>query len=76
MKIVKRGSKRSILEVTLREGKNRQVRRMLAKLGLPVKKLTHIRMGSLELRGVGVGRVRPLTRIEVKELRELVNQKS
>ncbi len=75
IKIVKRGTKRSVLEVTLREGKNRQVRRMLAKLGLPVRKLTRIRMGSLELRGIGVGRVRPLTRSELVELKQLVKEK-
>lgn len=75
VKIVKRGSKQSVLEITLRESKNRQVRRMLAKLGLPVKKLARIRMGPLILKGIGVGRARRLTPGELKELRELVNQK-
>jgi len=75
VKIVTRGVKQSLLEITLREGKNRQVRRMLAKLGLPVKKLIRIRMGSLILRGVGVGRARRLTFREVDQLRELVNEK-
>lgn len=75
VKIVKRGTKQSVLEITLREGKNRQVRRMLAKLGLPVKKLTRIRMGPLVLSGVGIGRVRRLTPVEVGKLKELVSEK-
>jgi 23S rRNA pseudouridine2605 synthase len=60
------------LEVTLREGKNRQVFRMLAKLGLHVKKLIRIRFGPLLLKGAGVGRVRRLTSSEVSQLKDLV----
>jgi pseudouridine synthase len=74
VKIIKRGNARSVLEITLREGKNRQVRRMLAKLGLPVRKLTRIRMGPLVLKGIGVGRIRRLTPVEVATLKELVNK--
>jgi 23S rRNA pseudouridine2605 synthase len=74
IKIVKRGSTSSLLEITLRESKNRQVRRMFAKLGIPVRKLTRIRMGPLELKGIGVGRARRLTPAELKELKELVNE--
>jgi pseudouridine synthase len=74
VKIIRKG-KRSIIEVTLREGKNRQVYRMLAKLGLSVSKLVRIRLGSLELRGVGVGRTRRLTAAEVSKLKALVSGK-
>jgi pseudouridine synthase len=72
VKIIHRGFKRSIIEVTLREGKNRQVRRMLAKLGLPVKKLVHVQMGPLVLKGVGVGRTRRLTSGEISRLKASV----
>ncbi len=75
VKIIKKGSTRSLLEITLRESKNRQVRRMLAKLGLPVRKLARIRMGSLVLKGIGIGRARRLTPRELTELRQLVDQK-
>lgn len=60
----------SVLEITLREGRNRQVRRMLAKLGHPVRELKRIRIGPLSLRGLGTGRVRQLTPSEVQRLRE------
>ena len=75
VKIIKRGHERSILEVTLTEGKNRQIRRMLAKLNLPVKKLTRIKLGTLELKGVGVGRIRRIMPFELDKLKKLVNQK-
>jgi pseudouridine synthase len=74
VKIVSKG-KRSMIEVTLREGKNRQIYRMLAKLGFSVSKLIRVRLGSLELKGVGVGRTRRLTAVEVSRLKALVSGK-
>lgn len=74
VKIVRRG-KRSILEVTLREGKNRQLYRMFAKVGFSVGRLIRIRLGSLELKGVGVGRTRRLTAVEISKLKALVSGK-
>ena len=60
-----------ILEITLREGRNREIRRMLAKIGYRVRSLTRIRMGKLSIRGLPVGAFRPLTRPEVECLRGL-----
>jgi 23S rRNA pseudouridine2605 synthase len=57
------------VEVTIREGRNRQVRRMLAALGFPVKKLERIAMGPLRLKGVQRGYWRELTRGEVQALK-------
>ena len=69
VKIVRRGNDRSTLEITLREGRNRQVRRMLAKVGHPVQRLTRVKIGPLSLRGVKTGRFRPLSAIELKNLK-------
>ena len=71
VKIMRRGPKRSMLEITLREGRNRQVRRMLARLGHPVRQLTRVRNGRLTLRGLGPGKYRPLKPAEVNALRGL-----
>jgi len=68
VKILKRGHKESLVEVTIRQGLNRQVRRMLAKVGLPVKSLTRTRIGKLTARGLGVGNFRTLTKAEVTYL--------
>src|SRR5690348_6741323 len=47
IKIARRSRDKSVLEITIREIRNRQVRRMLAKLGHKVRDLTRIRMGPL-----------------------------
>lgn len=75
IRVVKRGRDRSILELTLREGRNRQVRRMLAKVGHKVRELTRVRMGPLTLHNLEPGEVRPLTHREVRELKELPEQR-
>lgn len=69
-KIIKRGRDSSVLELTLREGRVAQIRRMLARLGHKVRDLTRVRMGPLTLEGLAVGHVRPLTAREVKELKK------
>ncbi|MFT5424011.1 MAG: 23S rRNA pseudouridine2605 synthase [Phycisphaerales bacterium] len=58
------------VELTLREGRNRQVRRMLAAVGFPVLKLERIGMGPLQLRGVARGQWRELTSAEIRNLRQ------
>jgi 23S rRNA pseudouridine2605 synthase len=72
VKILKRGHKESLVEVTIRQGLNRQVRRMLAKVGLPVKSLTRTRVGKLTARGLGVGKFRALTKEEVAYLKKTI----
>lgn len=69
VKILHRGRQESQLEITLREGRNREVRRMLAALGHRVVKLKRIRLGPLQIRGLGVGKVRALSPQEVRALK-------
>lgn len=76
VRIVKRGRDKSQLEMTLREGRNRQVRRMLARLGHKVRDLTRIKMGPLTLKGLGPGEFRPLTSRELRELREMAQSRA
>ena len=72
IKIARRSRDKSILEITIREGRNRQVRRVLARLGHKVRDLTRIRMGPLTLEGLAVGQFRPLTHREIWQLRNAV----
>lgn len=58
-----------IIEMTLREGKNRHIRRMMDALGYPVSKLKRERYGLLTLKGMQPGDCRRLTPHEVKRIR-------
>lgn len=55
-------------EIILREGRNRQVRRMLAAVGFPVLRLIRRAVGPLTLEGLGPGDWRELTKKEVRNL--------
>lgn len=59
---------RQWLRLTLREGRKREVRRMLAAVGLPVEYLQRVRIGPLKLGELPVGKARPLSRSEVAAL--------
>lgn len=56
------------LEMTLTEGKNRQVRRMTAALGFPTLRLIRISIAHLQLKGLQPGEWRNLTHSEIKDL--------
>jgi len=71
VKILKRRHNESSIEITIKQGLNRQVRRMLANVGLPVKSLTRTSFGKLTVRGLGVGKFRTLTRAEVAHLKKI-----
>jgi 23S rRNA pseudouridine2605 synthase len=71
VRVLRRGRNKSLVEVTIREGRNRQVRRMLAHLGHEVKDLVRTRIGPVVVRGLGVGSSRPLTVDEVAALRRM-----
>lgn len=62
----------ALLEVTLLEGRNRQLRRMMEALGTEVKSLKRIKYAGLDLKGVRLGRWRTLRRKEVHQLRKMV----
>lgn len=57
------------LTITLKEGRNRQVRRMCAAIGHPVRKLTRLRMGPIRLGDLRPGHWRELSAAEVTKLR-------
>jgi pseudouridine synthase len=61
---------RTTLSVTLTEGQNREIRRLLARLGFKVRKLKRTAMGPLQLKGLSPGHWRPLTTAEVRALRK------
>ena len=58
-----------VVELTIREGKKRQVRRMLEAVGHRVVELERVAFGPLGLRGLEQGQSRRLTKAEVERLR-------
>lgn len=69
VKVERTGKDRTYMKVTLREGKNREIRRVFAKLGYPVIELKRIRIGELNLHGLSPGEYRFLQKHEVDALR-------
>ncbi|HTI50057.1 MAG TPA: pseudouridine synthase [Planctomycetaceae bacterium] len=72
-RILKVHKQSALLEIVLMEGQNREIRRLLAKLGHKVQRLQRVALGPLELGPVPIGQFRPLTSQEVRELYTLVN---
>jgi 23S rRNA pseudouridine2605 synthase len=60
-RLLRHGGKNSWLEITLDEGQNRQIRRLLEALGVRVLRLVRVSIGPLALGGLNKGAVRPLT---------------
>jgi 23S rRNA pseudouridine2605 synthase len=68
VRIKTRGKQSTILEMVLDEGRNREVRRLLARVGHKVQRLKRIAVGPVRLGDLPVGAVRPLTKKEVESL--------
>lgn len=69
VQILRASETKTWLELTLREGRNREVRRMCAAVGYSVEKLVRVRFGPLVLDGLPVGAYRPLTPAEIRALK-------
>ena len=64
----------TVIEITIHEGRNRQVRRMCEAIGHPVLQLKRIQVGNLTLEGMRRGQSRELTKEELRELKALLRQ--
>jgi len=71
IKIAHRSRHESVLEITLREGRQTMLRRMLARVGHKVRDLMRVKMGPLNLHKLAPGEMRTLTEREVRELKKL-----
>ena len=75
-RIVSRQGQATTLELVLAEGKKREIRRMLSKLGHKVMSLNRIAVGPISLKGLSVGECRSLSRHEVELLRKVASGES
>lgn len=71
VRIVAVRSEHSVVDLTLHEGRNRQVRRMFDRLGHPVVELTRLRFGPIALGALPPGRTRPPSAREAGALERL-----
>lgn len=69
------GGDRTMLAMTLHEGQNREIRRVLARLGLKVRKLKRVAIGPIQMKTLRSGAWRELTGPEVRKLRKTVGLK-
>lgn len=66
--------RKSLLKLGIREGKNRQIRRMCAALGYDVTRLIRTQIGPIKLGNLGVGQCRQLTVQELGKLQQAVKR--
>jgi len=64
----------SVVDITVHEGRNRQVRKMFEALGHPVQTLVRLRFGPISLGDLGLGLVRGLTERELTALQRIAEQ--
>lgn len=65
VKILTQEKNRVVLEISIKEGRNRQIRKMCEFVGLEVARLKRISIGGLKLRMLGVGKWRELSQEEI-----------
>ena len=75
LKSIDKKKETSILELTIHEGKNHQIKKMFESLGYKVTKLRREKYANLDLKGLLPGEYRPLTVKEVKILYSLCKKK-
>lgn len=67
-RVLRQGARNAWLEIVLDEGRNRQIRRLLAVHGLGVVRLLRVAIGDLALGDLAKGAWRPLTDVEISAL--------
>jgi pseudouridine synthase len=68
VKRIRDSGRYTFFEITLTEGRNRQVRRMVETLGAKVLKLVRTEIGAIRIADLQIGKYRPLTDQEVRGL--------
>ena len=72
-RVAGRSGARGAVRLVMTEGRKREVRRLLAAIGLPVTRLVRVRVAAVRLGGLAPGELRELTHDEVIALRQLVD---
>ena len=70
VRLLRQSERKTTYEITISEGRNRQIRRMCEEAGVRVLRLCRVREGNLTLGDLGVGKWRYLTAEELTELKK------
>ncbi|NDJ18895.1 pseudouridine synthase [Myxacorys almedinensis] len=80
VKVMRRLEAETQLQIVIREGRNRQIRRVAEQLGHPVRRLHRSAIGAIHLQQgstlLALGHYRPLTPSEISSLKSLLNSHS
>ncbi len=71
VRVIKQMPRRAVVEISIHEGKNRQVRKMFAAVGNKVQELERVSIGDIRLGRLMSGHYRKLTREEIEYLKSL-----
>lgn len=71
VKLIRHDKNSTVAEITIHEGKNRQVRRMFKAIGHPVDELCRVGLGRLEIGRLALGQCRKLSPAEVEYLKRV-----
>ncbi|MDO5415163.1 MAG: pseudouridine synthase [Bacillota bacterium] len=71
VKVIKQMPRHAIVEISIREGKNRQVRKMFAAVGNKVQELQRVAIGEIKLGRLMEGHYRKLNREEIEYLKKI-----
>lgn len=71
VKLLKQNPRSAVVEITIHEGKNRQVRKMFAAVGNKVQSLERVAIGDIRLGRLMTGHYRKLTQAEIEYLKGL-----
>lgn len=69
IKVLRRTHQETMIEISIRQGLNRQIRRMFAQLGYKVKALKRTQIGDIVLKGIAVGSYKRLTKPQIAYLK-------
>ncbi|MDR1168472.1 MAG: rRNA pseudouridine synthase [Heliobacteriaceae bacterium] len=72
--VLEADNKHTLMQITLHQGLNRQIRKMFEHLGFEVKSLKRIQHAAITLDGLKKGEFKPIKPIQIKELRFFLNK--
>jgi len=72
--ILESDAKRTVLQITLYQGLNRQIRKMLELLGFEVTSLKRVQHATIDIEGLSKGQYKPIKPSQIKELKNFLNK--